>query len=118
MRERVENGDMNWVVPGKFLAFAGPEDELYEKHAIIAIARGSQPFRFPQLIEYFKKTGVKTVIRLNNKMYDRKRFLDAGIDHMDLYFPDGTNPPDHILYRFLEIVENDTSKFGFGLGMA
>jgi len=22
--ERVENGDMNWIIPGKFLAFSGP----------------------------------------------------------------------------------------------
>ena len=22
--ERVENGDFNWIVPGKFLAFSGP----------------------------------------------------------------------------------------------
>lgn len=22
--ERVENGDLNWIVPGKFLAFCGP----------------------------------------------------------------------------------------------
>jgi cell division cycle 14 len=22
--ERVENGDLNWIVPGRFLAFSGP----------------------------------------------------------------------------------------------
>jgi cell division cycle 14 len=22
--ERVENGDMNWIIPGKILAFSGP----------------------------------------------------------------------------------------------
>jgi cell division cycle 14 len=24
--EKVENGDMNWVIPGKFLAFCTPKD--------------------------------------------------------------------------------------------
>ena len=28
--ERVENGDMTWVVPGKFLAFAGPHSRLID----------------------------------------------------------------------------------------
>lgn len=22
--ERVENGDLNWIIPGKFIAFSGP----------------------------------------------------------------------------------------------
>ncbi len=25
--ERVENGDLNWIVPNKFLAFSGPQAE-------------------------------------------------------------------------------------------
>lgn len=24
--ERVENGDITWVIPGKFVAFSGPSD--------------------------------------------------------------------------------------------
>jgi cell division cycle 14 len=34
-REKVENGDMNWIIPGKFLAFAGPDDEVYDRHAMV-----------------------------------------------------------------------------------
>jgi len=29
--EKVENGDMNWIVPGKFLAFAGPANKKYDE---------------------------------------------------------------------------------------
>jgi len=25
--QKVENGDLNWIVPGKFLAFAGPQSK-------------------------------------------------------------------------------------------
>jgi cell division cycle 14 len=25
--ERVENGDLNWTVPGKFISFSGPSDK-------------------------------------------------------------------------------------------
>jgi hypothetical protein len=35
------------------------------------------------------QTGVTGVIRLNNKVYDRRRFTDHGIAHYDLFFPDG-----------------------------
>jgi cell division cycle 14 len=74
------------------------------------MARGTPPFRFPQLLEYFKNTGVRCVIRLNNKTYERKNFLNAGISHVDLFFPDGSNPPDTILQKFLEIVENQPGR--------
>ncbi|KAJ3309538.1 hypothetical protein HDU93_005508, partial [Gonapodya sp. JEL0774] len=62
-------------------------------------------YRIDDLIRYFKEVGVTTVIRLNNRIYDRKKFTDAGLDHVELYFPDGTNPPEMILKRFLEIAE-------------
>ena len=44
--------------------------------------------------------------RLNKKTYERKHFLDHGIDHHDLYFVDGTPPPIPILDKFLQICEN------------
>lgn len=34
------------------------------------------------------------------------RFTNAGIAHYDLFFPDGTTPPKHILLKFLQIAEN------------
>lgn len=27
--ERVENGDLNWIIPGKILSFCGPHDKSY-----------------------------------------------------------------------------------------
>lgn len=32
--ERVENGDMNWIVPGKFLAFSSPSPSKYDSDGV------------------------------------------------------------------------------------
>lgn len=97
--DRLQNGDINWLLPRKFLAFIGPLDER------LAIASGYHPPSF--YISYFLKHGVKTVIRLNSPhTYDAKVFRYAGIDHYDLFFPDGSTPPKHILLKFLNLAEN------------
>ncbi|TGZ56456.1 hypothetical protein CRM22_010167 [Opisthorchis felineus] len=96
--EQVENGDLNWIVPGKFLAFCGP-------HAQSKIENG-YPLHAPEVyIPYFRKHNVSTIIRLNRKVYDSRRFTDAGFDHFDLFFADGSFPPDDIMLRFLQICE-------------
>jgi len=38
------------------------------------------------------------VIRLNKKAYDATRFTKNGIKHVDLYFLDGSCPPDVLTY--------------------
>eukprot|EP00050_Salpingoeca_kvevrii_P007288 m.295132 g.295132 ORF g.295132 m.295132 type:complete len:457 (-) comp13118_c0_seq1:240-1610(-) len=97
--ERVENGDFNWIVPGKFLAFAGPHNE----HCI----RNGYPYLAPEdYFDYFGKNNITDIIRLNKKMYDASRFTDAGFAHHDLFFIDGSNPPPHILEKFLKITES------------
>ncbi|CAG5862680.1 unnamed protein product [Menidia menidia] len=97
--ERVENGDLNWIVPGKFLAFSGP-------HPKTKIENG-YPLHAPEAyFPYFRKHNVTTIIRLNKKIYDAKRFTDAGFDHYDLFFVDGSTPNDIIVRRFLHICES------------
>ncbi|KAJ7993267.1 hypothetical protein DPEC_G00270670 [Dallia pectoralis] len=96
--ERVENGDFNWIVPGKFLAFSGP-------HPKSKIENG-YPLHAPEAyFPYFRRHNVTTVVRLNKKIYDAKRFTDAGFDHYDLFFVDGSTPSDIITRRFLHICE-------------
>lgn len=97
--EQVENGDLNWLSP-KFLAFAGPHDTF-----------SSSPDGYVTLtpehyIPYFKQKNVTLVIRLNEKQYDEKRFTSAGINHLDLLYPDGANPPEFILRQFLLACES------------
>ncbi|XP_056379346.1 dual specificity protein phosphatase CDC14A isoform X1 [Hyla sarda] len=97
--ERVENGDFNWIVPGKFLAFSGP-------HPKSKIENG-YPLHAPEAyFPYFRKNNVTAIIRLNKKIYDAKRFTDAGFDHYDLFFVDGSTPSDGIVRRFLNLCEN------------
>uniref|UniRef100_A0A3Q0SZH6 Cell division cycle 14Ab n=1 Tax=Amphilophus citrinellus TaxID=61819 RepID=A0A3Q0SZH6_AMPCI len=97
--ERVENGDLNWIVPGKFLAFSGP-------HPKTKVENG-YPLHAPEAyFPYFRKHNVTTIIRLNKKIYDAKRFTDAGFNHYDLFFPDGSTPSDIITQRFLHICES------------
>ncbi|XP_053107079.1 dual specificity protein phosphatase CDC14A isoform X4 [Hemicordylus capensis] len=97
--ERVENGDFNWIVPGKFLAFSGP-------HPKTKIENG-YPLHAPEAyFPYFRKHNITTVIRLNKKIYEAKRFIDGGFEHYDLFFIDGSTPNDNIMRRFLNISEN------------
>ncbi|NXA97145.1 CC14A phosphatase, partial [Melanocharis versteri] len=97
--ERVENGDFNWIIPGKFLAFSGP-------HPKSKLENG-YPLHAPEAyFSYFKKHNVTSIIRLNKKIYEAKRFTDAGFEHYDLFFIDGSTPSDSIVQRFLNICEN------------
>ncbi|XP_014613173.1 PREDICTED: dual specificity protein phosphatase CDC14B isoform X1 [Polistes canadensis] len=97
--ERVENGDLNWIVPGKFIAFCGP-------HAKSKIENG-YPLHAPEsYFDYFRRNNVSTIIRLNTKIYDASSFTDAGFEHKDLFFVDGSTPTDSIMRQFLKISEN------------
>uniref|UniRef100_A0A672HFM6 protein-tyrosine-phosphatase n=1 Tax=Salarias fasciatus TaxID=181472 RepID=A0A672HFM6_SALFA len=97
--ERVENGDMNWIVPGKILAFSSP-------HSHSKIENG-YPLHAPEAyFAYFEETGVAAVVRLNRKLYDSRRFEEAGFEHHDLFFLDGTAPSDLIVRRFLHVCES------------
>lgn len=46
---------------------------------------------------------VSTVVRLNNKTYDAADFTKKKVDHVDLYFPDGSVPSLDIVHKFLDI---------------
>ncbi|XP_017267894.1 dual specificity protein phosphatase CDC14B isoform X3 [Kryptolebias marmoratus] len=97
--ERAENGDFNWIIPGKFLAFSGP-------HPKSKIENG-YPLHAPEAyIPYFRKHNVTTIVRLNKKMYDARRFTESGFEHFDLFFVDGSTPNDSIVTKFINICEN------------
>ncbi|KAK5647169.1 hypothetical protein RI129_002061 [Pyrocoelia pectoralis] len=93
--DQLQNGDLNWLIPRKFLAFIGPTDN---------ITVNTHPPDY--YVKYFLENDIKTVIRLNNKLYDPAVFKNSGIEHHDLFFPDGTIPTKQILMRFLDISEN------------
>jgi len=96
--EKVQNGDFNWLVPEKFIAFCGP-------HPQSKIDNG-YPLHAPEsYFPYFRLHNVTTIVRLNRKIYDAKRFTRNGFQHEDLFFTDGSTPTDEILQKFLTICE-------------
>ena len=98
--EKVENGDLNWIVPGKFIAFSGPSSTTRDPD-------GWRTFTPEDYAPIFKKFGVTMVVRLNKAQYDGDRFVKKGIKLIDLYFLDGTAPKPEIAYKFLDIAEKE-----------
>jgi cell division cycle 14 len=96
--DKVENGDMNWIIPDKFLAFAGPGPACSDVDGFTA-------FTPEDYVPIFREANVGLVVRLNKKQYDRRRFIDNGIKHVDLYFLDGSCPSREIISKFLHITE-------------
>lgn len=126
--EKVENGDWNWITPN-FIAFASPVDVNWIKRerdakegrkttpsgyagspsatsnpSNLALQR-KLPTPYLNCLDYFEKRNIKLVVRLNTELYDRTTFLDRGIDHMELYFDDGTNPTDEIVRTFIDVAD-------------
>ncbi|KAH7291860.1 hypothetical protein KP509_29G038800 [Ceratopteris richardii] len=99
--EQVENGDLTWIVPNKIVAFSGPSARRIE-------LCGYRTLVPEDYVSYFKQSKITTIIRLNKRLYDKRRFTDHGLAHHDLYFPDGSCPPERIVQRFLEIVDDCT----------
>ena len=100
--EQLEHGDMNWIVPGKFLAFSGP---LAYRRDIQK--KSNQTYDADDYARAFRRMGVTCVIRFNKKLYDRRCFTDHGIRHIDLLYEDGANPPNTIARRFLQTCEQE-----------
>ncbi|KIZ02856.1 protein phosphatase [Monoraphidium neglectum] len=98
--EQVENGDLNWIVPGKLAAFSGP---AASPNAYVGF-RAMVPEDY---WDYYRRRRVTAVVRLNKKVYDRRRFTDGGLRHHELYFPDGSCPPTELLLRFLDLAEQE-----------
>jgi cell division cycle 14 len=76
--ERVENGDLNIVVPGKYVAFSGPAATRQE------IDHGVYTWAPENYTSIFKQLNVTTVVRLNKKSYDRRQFTDNGFKHVEM----------------------------------
>jgi cell division cycle 14 len=98
--EKVDNGDMNWVVPSKFLAFSSPSPSKFDQD-------GYRTFTPEDYCPIFKNWKVNLVVRLNNAVYDREKFIKNGVKHTDLFFEDGTTPPMKILDEFIKLSEKE-----------
>jgi cell division cycle 14 len=97
--ELLENGAMDWIIPGKLLAFASP----YSMNILPNGVRVAAP---DDLLPLFQVFGITHVIRLNTQFYDAAIFKDAGYRHTELFFPDGEVPPGHIVSEFLKTMDS------------
>ncbi|KAG4306023.1 hypothetical protein PORY_000011 [Pneumocystis oryctolagi] len=99
--ERVEYGDLNWITP-HFIAFASPVQPGYGSH-------GNQKSvitpTFTSVLEYFSSHRVGLVIRLNKPLYDKKQFENLGVEHVDMFFEDGTCPDLEVVRKFCGLAE-------------
>ena len=95
---RLENGDMHWIIPRKFIAFSGPQSRRTAGPAGFALTP-------EDYLNYFGRHRVSAVVRLNTKAYEASRFESRGIRVHELFFQDGSCPPPKIARRFLETAE-------------
>jgi protein-tyrosine phosphatase len=104
-----QNGDLNWIIRGRILAFAGPH-----------FRRNVSPEGYCTLtpddyIPYFKQENVDLVVRLNKRCYEEEEFIQADIRHYEQYYLDGSCPPIKILNRVLEAFETVPSDKAFAV---
>lgn len=97
--ETVDHGDLNIIVPNKFLAFAGPVKES-------SLIDGIRTFSPIEILPILQKFNVKTIIRLNKKNYNAEHFITNGINHFELFFPDGSSPSTQIIEQFFKICDS------------
>lgn len=64
---KLENGDMNWIIPKKILALSSPSNQSKD---------GLHPSAF---IDRFHNYNIKGIIRLNETMYNESIFEQDGI---------------------------------------
>jgi protein-tyrosine phosphatase len=95
-----QNGDLNWIIKDRILAFAGPS---YKK---TVSPEGYCTLAPSDYIPYFQKKNVALVVRLNKKNYEEQDFVDAGIRHLEQFYLDGSCPPMKILQRVLSEFES------------
>ncbi len=98
--EQPRNGDLNWIVPGQILALAGPT---------------TMNWPISKFVEYAQEHKIGSMVRLNRPHYDANEVTTAGLEHVEMFMHDGTNPTPKNIRDFIEIVERMTAK---GLAVA
>ena len=82
----LKRGDLSWIVPDWIIAFSSPQDAKYAR------ARISTNVRPDDLIDQFLNMNVKSIIRLNEKLYDAVSFSRHSIQVHEMEYPDGSCP--------------------------
>lgn len=99
---RIENGDLSWIIPGKFIAFSGP---VLKKRKLMGTSGAQYTLNPEEYVPILKGLGVTCIVRFNSKCYDKNIFTHAEFRHIDLLYDDGANPPEAVLQGFLRLCE-------------
>lgn len=108
--ENVENGDLNWIIQDRCMAFAGPQ---HSREA--GLLDGYSTLTPEDYFDYFKKKKILTVIRLNKKYYDERRFDPVNVKVNDIYFRDGSTPTLQQVQAFNKLMEAVPEGEGVGV---
>lgn len=103
--EQLEHGDMNWIVPNKFLALSCPQPDNYQYQNCLS-------YTPEDYLSYFRLHNVQAIVQLNRGVYDQERFTRSNIRHYLLYFPDGSCPSPSIVQRFMKIADYEPGALG------
>lgn len=105
----MQNGDLNWIIRGKIIAFAGPH------HQREITPEGYYTLTPSDYIPYFKRKNVGMVIRLNKKCYNEDEFKNADINHYHKYYLDGSCPSIEVLQKILSAFESVPHNWAFAV---
>lgn len=92
--EKVEKGDLTWIIPGKLLAFSSPSNTSRDSD-------GFKRLTPEDYIPIFKKLDIKKVIRLSSNNYDATKFTKNSISHQDVPFQGSSCPSDDLIDKFI-----------------
>ena len=92
---KLDEGDLNWIIPGKLVAGSSPAINLNE----------GLPPRFYNPI--LKESKVNAIIRLNEKLYNDENFENKGFRIYPMEFADGTTPSNIHMIDFTKILQNE-----------
>lgn len=102
--DEVQHGDLNWIIPNKLLAFGSPVDPQWTS-GDTAIGKTKLQTHDPSFyIKIFQEFNVTAVVRTCKPEYRADEFVEAGIEHHDLYFVDGSVPHMDLVDKFMHIV--------------
>lgn len=54
--EKLENGDLNWILPNKFIAFSSPSDKPTDKYGVPSPSTLESHLYSPRLCPHLQKT--------------------------------------------------------------
>ena len=99
------NGDLHVIVPNKLIAMKGPVD-LPDGQLWMDTPEGSRDFSPEHCAQVLRDFNVSVVVRLNEPRYAAATFHAAGIAVADMPFDDCRPPPEHVVAKFLLLVES------------